>query len=689
MEDCSQITAKNTRFTPQQPDRLVGFESAKWPARKTESLTSQQRNAVDCVKRLPTNGLLKITALAGAGKTTTLKAIANEFKDERILYLTFSKRLADEARDVFPNNTRVMTTHSMAHSHVVRGSSYAVRPNYRGRELKDLLQNEDYCENELICKLFEAYCNSAASQISPTTLTEIAESNSDLNSYLHLVKNRKDGSDTINFKYLSEKVALLFSKMDNGEIGITHSFYLKKFQLNLEKYLPLIGYDIVLLDEAQDTNDVTLDIITRLSGKKILVGDRHQQIYSFRGSVNAMAKVPSTLECSLSETFRCSPLVASMATSIIQTFKGETDTLVSHSSVMTRPPSAQMTIVAHLTRTNAQLIELIDIYQDSLFTTTKDPDGIFSVACSIATLLECLKTGDKSEFWKVETPFIRLFDSEEALVQHYTDNEDQELKTAHRIAIKYGKRLWALRQIAKRRFGATDSIIVFSTVHTAKGLEWDKVRIEDDFPDIRKLMIDHFPKLTLKEMIELMGAVSAKRNRPLEKIVEEINLVYVAITRAKQHLEIYSPSIANMVGSQEKAVEVQMALLTGYGENDFSATSGGPESIMETTNVFPVETSVVGVTFNNRQEIIAGLRSGEPVNLRRESKNPYDSNAISVDTVAGEQIGYVNRVLAADLAPMLDKITHNVGGKVTAISGGVYTDSALGVSIAFSIPLHS
>ena len=60
-----------------------------------------------------------------------------------------------------------------------------------------------------------------------------------------------------------------------------------------------------MLDEAQDTNEVTLGIFEALSSKtKIYVGDKHQQIYSFRGSKNALDKIKCDKKLYLSSSFR-------------------------------------------------------------------------------------------------------------------------------------------------------------------------------------------------------------------------------------------------------------------------------------------------------------------------------------------------------------------------------------------------
>jgi hypothetical protein len=45
---------------------------------------------------------------------------------------------------------------------------------------------------------------------------------------------------------------------------------------------------------------------------------------------------------------------------------------------------------------------------------------------------------------------------------------------------------------------------------------------------------------------------------------------------------------------------------------------------------------------------------GSPLRLRRDPGNEHDANAIAVDLPSGEQLGYVPRAVAAELAPDLD-----------------------------------
>ena len=72
--------------------------------------TAEQERAVELFR---TGKSLKITAFAGAGKTSTLRLLA-EANRKRGVYLAFNKKIAAEAKDKFPANVDCRTTHSMA-----------------------------------------------------------------------------------------------------------------------------------------------------------------------------------------------------------------------------------------------------------------------------------------------------------------------------------------------------------------------------------------------------------------------------------------------------------------------------------------------------------------------------------------------------------------------------------------------
>lgn len=83
----------------------------------------------------------------------------------------------------------------------------------------------------------------------------------------------KKGFDDTKDKTLIE---YLFQATLDKKLPITHDFYLKYYQLQKDKRLEE-KYDFILLDEAQDTNEVMLDIFLDNDCKKIFVGDTSQK----------------------------------------------------------------------------------------------------------------------------------------------------------------------------------------------------------------------------------------------------------------------------------------------------------------------------------------------------------------------------------------------------------------------------
>lgn len=66
-------------------------------------------------------------------------------------------------------------------------------------------------------------------------------------------------------------------------------------------------------------------------------------------------------------------------------------------------------------------------------------------------------------------------------------------------------------------------------------------------------------------------------------------------------------------------------------------------------------TGVAGAAAHHAAALASdGAAPGEPLALRRDPANPHDQYAIAVDTRAEEQLGWVPRDLAAELAPELD-----------------------------------
>lgn len=63
-----------------------------------------------------------------------------------------------------------------------------------------------------------------------------------------------------------------------GDCPTTHDAYVKNWQLSK----PVLNYDYIMFDEAQDENPVLLHVILSQKCQKIFVGDKFQSIYQFR-----------------------------------------------------------------------------------------------------------------------------------------------------------------------------------------------------------------------------------------------------------------------------------------------------------------------------------------------------------------------------------------------------------------------
>ncbi len=74
----------------------------------------------------------------------------------------------------------------------------------------------------------------------------------------------------------------------------------------------------------------------------------------------------------------------------------------------------------------------------------------------------------------------------------------------------------------------------------------------------------------------------------------------------------------------------------------------------------PLSLAVVGADYPNkrgptRHFAIALCKPGDPIELRREPKNPKDERAVAVFNPGGIQMGYISAERAAWIAPMLDR----------------------------------
>lgn len=512
----------------------ISFEKEKNQKKKKYiRLTHEQ---IEIIKNAQKNNII-INAFAGSGKSTTLLSIAYALKNKSFLFLAFNRSIKEEIeykiKKANLNNIKVLTTHGLAYKFTKKDLNIQkLGKELNTSEISKILDINIFIA-DLIRIAFKDFCNGSYTNFSEDTIKDILE----FNPKLKFIKDQHE--------YLKNKLMQLWD-LYLDKLDITHNVYLKYFQMNIEKYSDYINFDYVLLDEAQDTNEVVLDIFKRLNGKKIIVGDPHQQIYSFRGSINAMYKIRNDFNAKvlyLTETFRFSKHIADKANKILEKFKSEDKKIIS--SELNNDNSIKN--ICFITRTNATLIKLIDHFKDKNISLVRSPKEIFNLPLNILYFKKYLdnknyKDKDKD---KVKEKWLLNFNSIDELSDYAENFEDYELISAINITEEYGEKIFDLYKKAEKKYENNKGKVFLTTAHTSKGLEWDKVVICHDFQNIVDLIkkekfknIKNFRK-NYKDYIEKI-ITGEKMHFKHHYIIDEINLLYVAITRAKKELALYS-----------------------------------------------------------------------------------------------------------------------------------------------------
>jgi superfamily I DNA/RNA helicase len=474
---------------------------------------------------IKSTGNIKINAVAGSGKTTTVIEYAKTRpKESKILYIAFNKSVKLDAAKKFASkgltNVTVETAHSLAYKHIVFRYKYKVKAlGYKTNEITELLKlkgngekHTEYVIANHINKLIAFFCNSNKRKVQ------------DLN-YLATISDPKALAFVNTFySYIVAQARLLLSKMDKGEIEITHDFYLKKFQLSN----PTLNYDYILFDEGQDASPAMLAIFMNQKATKVIVGDTHQQIYSWRYAVNSLEKADFQT-FNLSTSFRFSQDVADLAMEVLN----QKNYLSDFKSIPIKGHGneAKTKTKAVLARTNLGLLLKAIEY----VTEKKNVNQIYfegninsyTYADEGASLYDVLNLYNENHSM-IKDKLIRSLSNLEELEDYIEKAEDAQLGMMVEIVKEYGNKIPKIIKDIKAKHVENDdkekAEMIFSTVHRCKGMEYDSIQLVNDF--------------ITEEKVEKLSDTSQTDEIVKTKLNEEINLLYVAITRTKNSLYI-------------------------------------------------------------------------------------------------------------------------------------------------------
>lgn len=276
-------------------------------------LTKEQNEILETLNN--DEKVVKIDAFAGAAKTTTLvelvKKIRETNKTSKILYIVFNKAMVEDAKKKFDSlglNVDCYTTHSFALRRftALKDGNVKVMPNIDYSDylkIKGANFKYKYAKYKNILDMFTEYCLTFDNL---ETFCDNIKEKKDLKKY-NLDKNNIKSYEVDFFEELYQYF------LDNGKY--LHNMYLKEYSCNCNDLIR--GYDYFCADELQDLNPLMLNIIKRIRYKKMWgVGDRNQQIYAWNGAINALAKIEGrTLP--LSTSFRFNDEICKVANDIL------------------------------------------------------------------------------------------------------------------------------------------------------------------------------------------------------------------------------------------------------------------------------------------------------------------------------------------------------------------------------------
>jgi F-box protein 18 (helicase) len=484
-----------------------------------------------------------INAVAGSGKTTTvIEYAAARPATAKILYLVFNKSVKLEAERKFKekglNNVKVETAHSLAFRHICRGSSYKIKANgYKTTEIVELLQltgsdqkHAEYIIANHINKFITYFCNSNKQKVQQLD-------------YISTITDPKAKTFVQKFyPLIINGTRQLLAKMDKAEIEITHDFYLKKFQLSN----PQLQYNYILFDEGQDASEAMLDIFMKQNAVKIIVGDTHQQIYGWRHAVNSLSKVNfDTLF--LSASFRFNQDIADLACKILDLKKNLID--FKPVPIIGRGLNTSTKSSATIARSNLGLLlnavnyitenpKVKHIYfEGNINSYTYADDG--------ASLYDVLNLyNEKHDL--IRDKLISTMKDIDELEEYIESTEDKQLGMMLEIIKEYENEISdlinKLKKLQTKDEDRHKAEMIFSTVHRAKGMEYDKVYLVNDF-------------ITPEKVDRIKNEIK-KDQEPVDvaKTNEEINLLYVAITRTKNKLYIPQDLIPKSIPASNSIV---------------------------------------------------------------------------------------------------------------------------------------
>jgi len=495
--------------------------------------SEKQQAYFDWVKGSKGNCVLE--AVAGSGKTTTIvKGL--DYMSGYVFLGAYNKKMADELKERVKGKTGVFagTFHSAGFS-ALRYAHGNINIEVTANKVRDIAKGIAAKNRSDLEELIGAVCSivSMAKQRGIGALSPMGDSSAWLEMIEFFSLDESIPADVDLLKVVSYARCVLHrSNLDVSTVDFDDMVYLP-----LQRNIKMLQNDWVLVDEAQDTNPTRRELARRMlkpSGRLVAVGDRYQAIYGFSGVDNdALEQIETQFNCTklpLTVTYRCPKKIVSYAQNWVPHIEAgedspEGEVLRMESgdllTALTGTPRADFSETAVLCRYNKHLVELFfSLVRAGIPCHIEGKDiglGLIKLASKWrASKLNVIK--NRLEQYCKREVAKAVKEGKDQRADHITDQVSTLLVLIDRAMGEGVTDIEGLKKMVGSVFSETKSdakkdVITLSSCHRSKGLEWNTVY--------------------LLGREELMPSAFIRQEWQLQ---QEINLIYVAITRAKKTL---------------------------------------------------------------------------------------------------------------------------------------------------------
>ncbi len=488
-------------------------------------LGSDQQAAVDFA--LEGSGSMAIQALAGAGKTYVIQRIVNDLHKQdpnlSIRVMTFGSDPASELKGKLGKWVHASTFNSYGRSVLRSHEGFRKVNDFRVmnylRSLPDFSADGAASATQKIQRNVSLRAMNTLTGLAMNTLTD---ANNEV-AVADLMDKYANQICRANMRqYLDQDLIIatlpnVLTHLEEDTQGISFD---EMLHAPIKQNLEFPKYDIVIVDEAQDTNAVQLEMVARSvkdGGRVIVVGDPHQSIYGFRSAdSNAWENMVSRFNCEslpLNESRRVSKAVADYVNascgiaieSLPEANEGSIETITTPRFVETVDKDAMP-----LVRRNADGLDLAF----KLLNSGKKAVLVGNDNLAANIIREVCKLAKDGGYESVNGSLVQKIDQ-----LPDQDFERDRLQTVQGFVSRFTTLKDCVESVIEMTTETDDAVKVM-TAHKAKGLENDNVFVYEGQKGF---------------------AVDFEDMKEWER-TQESNLWYVALTRSGDNLRFVRPA---------------------------------------------------------------------------------------------------------------------------------------------------